>query len=379
MKRAGVHEIARIAKVSIGTVDRALHGRPRISKATRDKVLKVAEKLGYTPHLAARALAVGRSQFRVGVCIPEEIRFFYDQMRDGIFEEARRAARVGMEVIYKPVPRLGEGEQRQISRLLKEELRALVVMPGNPHVVVPLIDAAEARGIRVVCIGSDAPDSRRSTVVYANPDLQGRLAAELLSKFIPRKSDVAVITGMLQTQEHRQKVEGFKVRFAECSMAGVNVQVLEAHESEVESYRKTRELLNQRPNLRGIYVTTVNCLPVCRAVHEAGRDDVRLITTDLFPQMVPFFESGIIGASIYQDPYTLGQSAVRLLVDHLVDKVPIRDANYLNPGIVLRSNLGLFREIRMPQTERAETVPTASVITSSLGESSRQRAASTNA
>jgi LacI family transcriptional regulator len=379
VKRAGVHEIARVAKVSIGTVDRALHGRPRISKATREKVLKVAEKLGYTPHLAARALSVGRSQFRVGVCIPEEIRFFYDQMRDGIFEEGRRAARVGMEIVYHPVPRLGEGEQRQLSRLLKEELCGLVVMPGNPEVVVPLIDEAEKRGIRVVCIGSDAPESRRSTVVYANPDLQGRLAAELLSKFIPRKSDVAVITGMLQTQEHRQKVEGFRARFAESSLPGVDIHVLEAHESEVESYRKTRELLTRSPNLRGIYVTTVNCLPVCRAVREARKDDVRLITTDLFPQMLPFFESGIIGASIYQDPYTLGQSAVRLLVDHLVDKVPIRDANYLNPGIVLRSNLGLFREIRMQQTERAETIPTPSVITSSLGESNRQRAASTNA
>lgn len=354
MKRVGVHDIARRANVSIGTVDRALHHRPGISDATRKKVLQIAEKLGYKPDLAARALAVGRAQFLIGVCIPEEIRFFYDQMRDGLYDEARRASHVGTELLYRPVPSLGQGEQAQLSDLLAEHLRGLIVMPGDPRVMTPLIDAAETRGIRVVCICSDAPQSRRSTVVYANPQLQGSIAAELLSKFIPTDADVAVITGMLHTEEHRQKVEGFRCRYAQSSHPAKIACVLEAHESEEESYRKTRDLLTENPKLRGIYVTTVNCLPVCRAVQEHGRKDVRLITTDLFPQMVQYFDSGIIGASIYQDPYSQGQTAVRVLVDHFMEKIPIAPSNSLNPGIVLQSNINYFREIRLAATERLD-------------------------
>jgi len=364
VKRVGVHEIARRAKVSIGTVDRALHQRPGISEATRDKVLRIAEQLGYSPDLAARALAVRRTPFLVGVCIPEEIRLFYDQMRDGIFEEARRSGHIGLDVIYRPVPTLGEGEQRQLTDLLNEDIRGLILMPGNPNVVTPLIDAAEARGIRVVCICSDAPHSRRSTVVYTNPELQGRLAAELLSKFMTLEGEAAVITGMLRTEEHRLKVEGFRARFAQQADPARIACVVEAHESEDESYRKTRELLTHNPRLRGIYVTTVNCLPVCRAVKEHGRaGDLRLITTDLFPQMVPYFESGIIGASIYQDPYTQGQHAIRVLVDHLVQKSPIVGNDSLNPGIVLQSNINLFREIRFAGVERSD----ASMMRPALG------------
>jgi LacI family transcriptional regulator len=315
-------------------------------------VLRIAEQLGYSPDPAARALAVGRSPFRIGVCIPEEIHFFYDQMRDGIYEEARRAAYLGVEAVYRPVPKLGEGEQQQLSKLLKNNIRGLIVVPGDPRVVTPLIDRAEADGIRTICINSDATQSRRSTVVCANPELQGRLAAELLSKFIQSHADVAVITGMLRTEEHRQKVEGFRSRFAEFSLPGTSIRVVEAHESEVESYGKTRELLNQSPKLRGIYVTTVNCLPVCRAVAEHRQPgEVEIITTDIFPQMVPYFERGIIGASIYQDPYQQGRNAVRILVDHLVDRVPIRDPNYLNPGIVLKSNLRQFREVCLSKAE----------------------------
>jgi LacI family transcriptional regulator len=353
VKRVGVHEIARRAKVSIGTVDRALHGRPGINEATRTKVLRIANQLGYSPDLAARALAVRRSPFVIGVCIPEEIRLFYDQMREGIFEEARRAGHIGLELIYRPVPSLGEGERQQLSGLLKEDIRGLIVMPGNPKVVTPLIDAAEERGIRVVCICSDAPQSRRSVVVYANPELQGRMAAELMAKFAA-DGDVAVITGMLRTEEHRLKVEGFRAHFVQQPQRGKIACVLEAHESEEESYRKTRELLARHPELSGIYVTTVNCLPVCRAVKEHGlASKVRLITTDLFPRMVPYFESGIIYASIYQDPYTQGRHAVRALVDHAIEKAPLVASESLNPGIVLRSNIHLFREIRTAAKERS--------------------------
>ena len=352
-KRVGVHEIARLARVSIGTVDRALHGRRGISEATRTKVLRIAEKLGYSPDPAARALAVARSQFRIGVCIPEEIHFFYDQMRDGIREEARRSAYLGVEAIHRPVPRLGEGEQKQLAKLLDENIQGLIVVPGSPRVVTPLIDRAESIGIRTICINSDAAESRRSTLVCANPELQGNLAAELLAKFIHGQAEVAVITGMLQTEEHHQKVEGFRARFAEYATSGQNVLVVEAHESETEGYEKTKELLSQNPRLRGIYVTTVNCLPVCRAIGEYDRpDEIKLITTDIFPQMVPFFERGIIGASIYQDPYQQGRTAVRVLLDYLVDKVPIREANYLNPGVVLQSNIHQFREVRLSHVAR---------------------------
>jgi len=346
LKPVGIHDIARLAKVSIGTVDRALHGRPGISQKTREQVLRIARKIGYTPNAGARALSVRRSTLRVGVCIPEEIHFFYDQMRSGIKDEARRGETLGIEFIYRPVPKLGENEKQQLTSLLRDKLSALVVVPGNPRVVAPLIDKAEASGVRVVCVSTDAPLSRRSTVVCVNPELNGRLAAELMAKFVPPQAEVAVITGMLATEDHRKKMEGFQSGFKAYAAGGRVLAVLEAHESEEESYRKTCDLLAREKTICGIYVNTVNCLPVCRAVREHRRSrPLRLITTDLFQQMVPFIENGTIGASVYQDPYRQGRDAVRIVLDHLLEKAAIAPTNYLNPAIVLRSNLSLFREV----------------------------------
>jgi LacI family transcriptional regulator len=282
---------------------------------------------------------------RIGVCIPEEIHFFYDQMRAGIFDEAARTTSVGVEIVYRPVPRLGEGERKRIASLVKGGVQALIVTPGNPLVTTPSIDEAEERHVRVVCISTDAPASRRSTVVCVEPEQNGRLAAELMGHFFPPAARVAIVTGMLTTEDHRRKTEGFVAGYREHCPGGEVVCVVEAHESEAETFRKTVDLLARHRDVAGLYVNTVNSLPVCRALAERGlASKVHLITTDLFREMVPHFQAGTIGASIYQDPYLQGQTAVRILLDHLIGGASIPTTSYLNPGIVLRSNLRLFRE-----------------------------------
>jgi LacI family transcriptional regulator len=345
MKRAGIQQIAELAEVSIGTVDRALHGRTGIRETTRKRVLRIAKRLRYTPHLAARALSAGRSSIRIGVCIPEEIRFFYDQLRAGIFDEARRVNGLGIEMVYRPVPALGEGEKDRISGLLTSGISALIVTPGNPKVAAPLINRAEQQDVRVACLTTDAPKSLRTAFVGVDPELSGKIAAELMAKFVPHGAKVAVVTGMLAAEEHRLKSKGFCSGFRKDCKGGKIVAVLEAHESEEESYQKTCRLINAHPDLQGIYVSTVNCLPVCWALRDKHRaEQIQLITTDLFPEMAPYLKRGTIRASIYQNPYLQGQTAVRVLTDLLLNGTQISRTNFLNPGIVLRSNLELFRE-----------------------------------
>ena len=60
-KRVNIHDVAREAGVSVPTVSRAINNRPRISKETREHVLRVAKKLNYQPNKTARALVTQRS------------------------------------------------------------------------------------------------------------------------------------------------------------------------------------------------------------------------------------------------------------------------------------------------------------------------------
>ncbi len=356
-EKHGIHLIAEMANVSIGTVDRALHGRGGIKEATRKRILQIAQQIGYSPNLAARALSVAKARVRIGVCIPKEIHFFYDQLWGGVFDEAHHLEHLGVEFVNRPVQTLGEGDVEVFKELVERGVDGIVLTAGSPKELTPLINEAEEKGLRVVCVSTDAPESRRSSIVCVDPHLNGSLAGELMGKFLPRGSKVAVVAGMLSTEDHQKKTDGFSEGFLRHCPGGKIASVIEGHEDEEESFQKTSDLLRRFPELDGLYVNTVNCLPVCRALGEQGFEGkVKLITTDLFPEMAPYFEKGIITASIYQHPYRQGQIAVRLLADNLTNKVHLPPAAHLSPGVVMSTNLQLFREMRQIESKSSEPV-----------------------
>ena len=356
-ERRGIHLIAEMANVSIGTVDRALHGRGGIKDATRQRILQIARQIGYTPNLAARALSVTKATARIGVCMPREIHFFYDQLWSGVLEEARRLGQVGVQFVNRPVQTLGHDDTEAFKELVQSGVDGIILTAGNPKDLTPLINDAEQNGIPVVCVSTDAPDSRRSTVVCVEPFLNGCLAGELMGKLLPPGSKVAVIVGMLTAEDHRKKTDGFSDTFPKHCAGGKVVAVVEGHEDEDESFQKTFDLLRRIPTLSGLYVNTVNCLPVCRALGARGlAGKIKLITTDLFAEMSSYFQKGTITASIYQQPHRQGQIAVRILADNLTNKTSFPPAVHLSPGVVMSTNLHLFREIRITDAKLPDAI-----------------------
>ena len=104
-----VKEIATLAGVSIGTVDRVLHGRGRVSAETKAAIEAIVKERGYTPNPIARRLKSGRT-YRFSVLIPgrNEDSGYWGQARTGIQAEMSVA---GQE-------RQSGGQCRQLSRPL---------------------------------------------------------------------------------------------------------------------------------------------------------------------------------------------------------------------------------------------------------------------
>ncbi|WP_327000658.1 LacI family transcriptional regulator [Dactylosporangium sp. NBC_01737] len=68
MKRPTIAEIAAQAGVSIGAVSYALNGRPGVSATTRQRILDIADEIGWRPSVAARSLSGSRAH-SVGLII----------------------------------------------------------------------------------------------------------------------------------------------------------------------------------------------------------------------------------------------------------------------------------------------------------------------
>ena len=64
-----MQQIADLAGVSRGTVDRALNDRGRIRPEVAEKIKMIAKELGYQPNIAAKALSSGNQILRIGVIL----------------------------------------------------------------------------------------------------------------------------------------------------------------------------------------------------------------------------------------------------------------------------------------------------------------------
>jgi LacI family transcriptional regulator len=354
-KQSGIKEIAAALGVSIGTVDRALHDRPGINSLTRARVLKMAQTLGYRPNFAARHLKL-RRKLQISVNLPREIASFFDALREGI-SEAARPFESTIELKFRSFPHLAEGDVEAFSEALKDSANGIIVAPGHPADIKPWIRRAARAHVPVVCVATDAPGTERLTSISTDPYTSGAMVAEWLSHARSESTQVLLVTGDLSTVDHAEKKRGFE-EFIRASAPHLNVaRVLENHDQQTLAYELAKTALADT-SIRAVYVCTANSLPIIRALEEAGRlETTSIVTTDLFPGLVPYLRSGKVMATVYQRPITQGRMAFQALYQFLVGGTcpPLR--HRLPAHMVLRSNLDLFLEMLPGDVSDTDTAP----------------------
>jgi len=338
-----LRDIAKSLGTSIGTVHRALHDNPGVSPETKARVLQVARTLGYRPNLAARYLS-SRKTFRISVNTPQGTTSFWDEVRGGIREEAASILLENVEVEFRTCPSLGEGEEDALEAAVSEKVDGIIIFPSRPHTLRPFIRRASRARIPVVCVATDAPNSGRLGMVAIDTLASGSIAADLLGRFIGgQQGSIAITVFDMAITEHAEKCAAFESTLQSFYPNLQLLKPIEDHDIEKEAYRKCRKLFEECTDLAGIYVTTEASIPVLKAARDANlMDRLTIITTDLFPDLVPEIRSGAVVATIYQRPRAQGQMALRMLHEFLAEGGRRSHQLALAPHLVMRGNLDFF-------------------------------------
>ncbi|GAB3189336.1 LacI family DNA-binding transcriptional regulator [Nesterenkonia suensis] len=147
-----IDEVARAAGVSSATVSRALSGRGHVSPPTREKVLRVADDLGYVVSSAASSLASGRSR-NIGVLLPDLHRWFFSTVLTGVSEELSRR---GYDLtLYNVTDDAGVRREIFSSFLRRRRVDGLIVVAMELH--AEEIDQLTGLGIPVLTLGGSNP------------------------------------------------------------------------------------------------------------------------------------------------------------------------------------------------------------------------------
>ena len=107
-------EIAALAGVSRGTVDRALNDRGRVDPKVAARVRRIAAERGYRPNRAGRMLARAKNPIRIGVIVQSVETMFMHT----VFEEIERASAhfttTGAEVLVRPLEGIDAQQQLDV-------------------------------------------------------------------------------------------------------------------------------------------------------------------------------------------------------------------------------------------------------------------------
>jgi LacI family transcriptional regulator len=257
-----------------------------------------------------------------------------------------------MEILFHSYPRLREGDIEAMEANNWRQFDGIILAPGNPSRLTAICQTAQQENKPLVYVATDAGRTHRLSSVAIESAISGGIAAELLGQVVPSSQSVVVITGDLKILDHAEKLRGFAASLATIAQHHTMLPAVQSHESAKTAHNATLALLRKHPDLGGIYVNTANSMPVIRALEESAKlGKVKVIATDLFPEMVHQIESGHVFATLHQRPFTQGRMAFEILARYLVGGASPKNSIRLAPHIVLRSNLPLFLDALEPGPE----------------------------
>jgi len=254
------HDVALAAGVSQPTVSRALRGDPRVTEATRSRVLVAAERLGYVPSDRGRSLATRRTS-RIGVVVEDLDNPFYLELLDVLHERLERA---GVRMIVLTPQR---DAPERVERLVDGSIDGAILT--TTHLDSPLPAQLRARHFPFVLLNRTVDDPG-----VASCSVDNRAGAIRLAEATLRAGhrDVAAIFGPETTSTGRDREAGIRHVLGEAAVALPAVRVRRGRFTFAVGHRACTELLaaRERPTAM-LCANDVVAIGAINAAHALGR------------------------------------------------------------------------------------------------------------
>jgi DNA-binding LacI/PurR family transcriptional regulator len=327
-----IRDVAREANVAVATASRVLTGSPKVRPETRERVLAVAERLGYRPNPTARALARGKTN-TLGVLVP----FFFTRQN---YVEIVRGIQAGISeydysLVIHSVERPEQARSQFASLAKAGRVDGLIIVSLDGSVIDH--EAIESP-IPVLYVDSNreglpalVPDHERATHLATLHLIEVHGHKNIA--FIDRPQDP-----VSQAHSAARRL-GFLAAFRAASLEpNPHAMVTEDYTAE-GGYAAARRLLDlSSPPTAFVCASDLQAIGVMRAARELGLK----VGHDL----------GIVGyndvliaeylslSTVHVPSFQLGRDAVSTLLSMLDDRQPDVQVRYIESRLVTRTSCG---------------------------------------
>lgn len=338
-----IKEIAALAGVSIGTVDRALHNRGRVNADVAMRIKQIARDHGYEASRVGRALALTKNPVKIGIVVHLTKTEFMQQVIAGINDVKTELESMGVEVLVREIPSLDAAKQvAALDELVKLGAQGIAISPADDTALRNKInEITTMKKIPVVTFNTDMAGTGRMCFVGINNKRSGQTAAGLMGMLAGESGKVAIITGHLTNQANSGRVEGFleelHTSFPNIVVTGVQV----CFDDDAIAEQTTAQCVDAFADLSGIFVAAGGQAGVCRALEKSGAArKINVVAYDLIPATINGLQNGTIDFIIDQNAYIQGHQPANILFEYLFDKIKVnQEMQYTDILIKTKHNL----------------------------------------
>lgn len=317
-----IKEIAAMAGVSRGTVDKVLNHRPGVKQETKEKVLRIAKEMHYQPNFLGKALVQSKDPLKIGIILTPEYNPYIQEIIKGIKEGNDEFSAFGIEIITKKLKSLDPFEQLSIiEELVAEGVQGLAVFPLNNSRVIDCLNTLIEQKVAIVTFNSKVSGCNDLCFVGQDHYKGGRTAAGLMGRVCAPDASIGVIISSMHLSCHQDRLMGFREKLAETYPGIKIVEIQENQDRGEAAYQITKDYLAKYPELQGIYLTSGGIYGIGQALEEIGKSkEVRVICHDVIDNTVELLSNGTVDFAIGQNPTQQGYLLVKTLFDYLIKR-----------------------------------------------------------
>lgn len=302
---ATIKHVAKEAGVSVATVSRVMNKSELVAEGTRQVVLEVAARLGYTPHGAARSLITNRTS-TVGVLLPDLYGEFFSEVIRGIDQRARRDG-------YHVIVSSSHSDPQDLESVLRSmwgRVDGLILM--IPDMRVAGIAAQLPDGFPVVLMNCAGDTNGHDAISIANYEGAYTMVQHLIGKGHRR---IAIIKGADKNYDANERLRGYRAALRDAALPGEPELEVAGDFSEASGYDAAAGLARLQPRPTAIFAfndaMAVGALSAIREARLRVPEDIAVAGFDDIP-MARYVEPPL--SSVHVDISALGARATTLLL-----------------------------------------------------------------
>jgi len=342
-----IKDIARLAGVSPGTVDRVIHNRGEVSEETRKKVQSILNKSDYQPDIVARALSSKKTyHFAVIMPVSANGNDFWQIPVAGIEKAFGEIERFGVKInqyLFNQFDR--DSFAAKAFDLLSDHPDGILFAPVFLDDSLKFIKECQIRKIPLALFNSNIEEANADSYIGQDAVQSGYLGARLLHYGLSSPSDILIINLAARKDNYNhiiRRENGFRQYFEEHQGLGINLHSIDTNHSSDEKLVGELDRSFKELNVKGIFVTNSRVYKVAEYLQSKGICGIHLIGYDLLPPNVSALKRNCIDFLINQRPEEQAYKGILTLFNLVVLKKQSPAFQYMPIDILSKENIDYY-------------------------------------